>query len=326
MQQIKLNDSFLPFGLALICLAGGWGSNIYATQAMIMVIVAFCALFLVLRDWIVGTLGVFMAIWYTVLYTTKLAEPSIVAESLTLIGFGMVIYTIVRLGQTPVEVYYDMIIFIAVVLSILGIAGHLQGKPSVATLGNQNFLGAFLAISAFPCFRYRRWYYLILILTALWFCHSSTPIVALCFGLGYIVWKWKGAALSVIPGAAYFFLVGKDTLFTGERMTFWINAWEYLSAIWWTVLVGFGPGVPWNPGKGMLHSEYVNLLWNLGIIGLVIFGLYILRSLKSNNRILTAMFIVILVDGIGNHLMHTVPTAILAVMVMGLNDRNFIKE
>ena len=320
MQHIKLDDRFLPFGLAIICLAGGWGSNIYATQAMIMVIVAFCALFLSLRDWIVSAFGVFVAVWYTVLYSTQLVEPVIVANSSALIGFGMVIYSIVRLGSTSVDGYLDMIIAVALVLSILGIFGHSHGKPPVATLGNQNFLGAFLAISAFACFRKRRWYFLVLILPALWLCHSSTPIAAYCAGLGFYLWRWKGLAIAVIPGAAYFWLV--DVGFTGcDRVDFWRNAYEYLTASWWTVVVGFGPGIPWNPGKGMLHSEWVNLAWNLGIVGLVIAGLFFWRSLKSGNKILTAMIVAVLVDGLGNHLMHTIPTAILAVMAMGLNDR-----
>lgn len=323
MQQIKLDDRFLPFGLAIICLAGGWGANIYSTQAMIMVIVAFCALFLCLRDWIVGAYGVFMAIWYTVLYSTQLVEPVIVANSSALIGFGMVIYSIVRLGSTEIDGYLDVIIFIAVVLSILGIFGHLHGKPPVATLGNQNFLGAFLAISAFACFREKRWYFLSLILPALWICKSSTPIAAFCCGLGWYLWRWKGLALAVIPGAAYFLLLdgGANAKTVTLRMDFWRNAYEYLTASWWTVVVGFGPGIPWNPGKGMLHSEYVNLAWNLGIVGLVIAGLYFWRALKSGQRILTAIIVAVLVDGLGNHLMHTVPTAILTVMVIGLNDR-----
>jgi hypothetical protein len=248
-------------------------------------------------------------------------EPVIVANSSALIGFGMVIYSIVRLGSTSVDGYLDMIIAVALVLSILGIFGHSHGKPPVATLGNQNFLGAFLAISAFACFRKRRWYFLVLILPALWLCHSSTPIAAYCAGLGFYLWRWKGLALSVIPGAAYFYAIDNGSLLRIDRFVFWLNAWEYLTASWWTVVVGFGPGIPWNPGKGMLHSEWVNLAWNLGIVGLVIAGLYFLRSLKSGNKILTAMVIAVLVDGIGNHLMHTVPTAILSIMVMGLNDR-----
>jgi hypothetical protein len=323
MQHIKLNDRFLPFGLAIICLAGGWGPNIYATQAMIMVIVAFCALFLCLRDWTVGAMGVFMAVWYTVLYSTGLAEPAIIAESITLIGFGMVIYTITRLGKTSIDSYLDMIIAVAVVLSILGIFGHFTGMLVVATLGNQNFLGAFLAISAFACFRKRRWYFLVLILPALWICHSSTPIAAFFAGLGFYLLRWKGLAMAVIPGAAYFFLLdgGTHIVNGSARFDYWLNAWEYLTASWWTVVVGFGPGIPWNPGKGMLHSEWVNLAWNLGIVGLGLAGLYFWRALKYGNRILMAMIIAVLVDGLGNHLMHTVPTAILSIMVMGLNDR-----
>ena len=324
MQHIKLNDRFLPFGLAIICLAGGWGANIYATQAMVMVIVAFCAMFLSLRDWIVGSYGVFVAVWYAVLYSTQLAEPAIVAESITLIGFGMVVYSIVRLGSTSANGYLDMIIAVALVLSILGFFGHFHGKPAVATLGNQNFLGAFLAISAFACFRRNRWYWLCLILPVLWLCHSSAPIGAFCAGAGFYFWRWKGLALATIPGAAYFFLLDGGIGYVNggsARFDFWMNAWEYITASWWTVLVGFGPGIPWNPGKGMLHSEWVNLAWNLGFVGLVIAGLYFWRSLKSGNKILTAIIVAVLVDGLGNHLMHTVPTATLAVMAMGLNDR-----
>ena len=211
MQPIKFDDRFLPFGLAIICLAGGWGANIYATQAMIMVIVAFCGLFLALRDWVVGAFGAFVSVWYMVLYVTKLVEPAIIAESITLIGFGMVIYTIVRLGKSSVEAYLDTIVAVSVVLSILGIFGHFNGKPAVATLGNQNFLGAFMAISAFACFRRNRWYFLVLILPALWICHSSTPIAAFFAGLGFYLLRWKGLAMAVIPGAAYFFMVDGGT-------------------------------------------------------------------------------------------------------------------
>jgi len=182
----KLDDRFILAGLVLVCLASGWGSNIYATQAMIMVIVAFCALFLALGDHILSALGAYMATWYAVLYSTGLAAPAIVAESITLIGFGMIIYTLVRLGRTSTAAYLDAIIAVAVVLSILGLVGYSQGKTAVATLGNQNFLGAFLAVSALACFRAKRWPWLFLLLPGLWCCSSSTPIAAFCFGFGYL--------------------------------------------------------------------------------------------------------------------------------------------
>lgn len=318
---ITFNDYFLPAGLAIVCLAAGWGNNIYATQAMIMVIVAFCAFFLTLGDWRLSAIGAYLAIWYTVLYSTGLVAPAIIADSITSIGSGMIIYVIIRFGKAPITVYFNTIIAVAVVLSLLGIDSYLHGKAPVATLGNQNFLGAFLAISALACFTKKRFIWLAVILPGLWFCASSTPIAAFCIGLGFIVWKWKGAALACIPGAIYFFYFDGNTLLGNDRLSFWLNAWDYISASPWTIIFGFGPGVPWNPGQGMLHSEYVNIAWNLGLTGLLLSGLYLSRTFKSTNRILTAMLLAVLVDGIGNHLLHTIPTAILAVIIFALIDR-----
>lgn len=322
VSPLALNDRFLPAGLAIVCLCSGWGANIYATQAMILVIVAFCALCFSIGDWILSVLGAYMAIWYTVLYATGLAAPAIIAESITLFGYGLIIYILVRFGRTSTETYLDTITTAAVLLSILGLVGYFTGRPAVATLGNQNFLGAFLAVAALACFRKKRGPFLVLILPALWVCHTSTAVAAFCFGLGFIAWRWKGAVLSIIPGAVYFFFIDGHTFAEVERLAFWRNAWDYLSASWWTVIFGFGPGIPWNPGNGMLHSEPVNLFWNLGAAGVVLAALYIWRATRAeSDRCLTAMFLAVLVDGIGNHIFHTIPTAMLSIFVFALNDR-----
>lgn len=317
----KFDDYFLPVGFAIICLAAGWGTNIYATQAMIMVIVAFCAFFLSIGDLRLSAIGAYLAIWYTVLLSAGLVAPAIIADSITTIGFGMIVYVLVRFGKTSREAYLNTIIAVAVVLSLLGMDGYYHGKAAVATLGNQNFLGAFLAISALASFTKRRRIWLAVILPGLWFCHSSTPIAAFCVGLGFLIWRWKGAALAVIPGAIYFFYIDGNNLLGNERLSFWLNAWDYISASPWTIIFGFGPGVPWNPGQGMLHSEWVNLVWNLGLFGLILGSAYLWKAIKSTDRMLIAMLLAVLIDGIGNHLLHTIPTMMLAIIIFALNDR-----
>ena len=319
---ITLDDRFVPAVLALVCLASGWGSNIYQTQSFVMVIAAFCALGFILSDRIIAAVVVYLSIWYMALFAGTTTEPAVIASSLHLVTAALVVYAAVRLGTWGLDRHLDVILSVSCILAALGIVGYLTGRPAVATLGNQNFLGAFLAIGAFSAFRKKRARYLTLILPALWFCSSSTPIAAFCAGLGFYLWRWKGVSLGVILGALYFFTIDNGSLIHTDRVDFWLDAWTQVSASPWTLIFGMGPGVLWNPGVNMLHSEYAYLLWNLGGLGLLLAALYIRRAFRVvSDPILAAMLVAVLVDAIGNHLFHTVPTALLAVAVFALNDR-----
>jgi len=311
-------DYIVLAGLAAVAFAH-WGTNTFYTQALVMAVVALVALSFMSKDWLVGVMGAFIGAWFIALDFKGITN----AQVLLWIIAGMAAYVATRLGEAEKKVYLDGICIIATLLSAFGLIIYQVQGISVATLGNQNFLGAFLAISAFACFRRKRWYWLFLILPALWLCKSSTPIAAFCAGLGFYLWRWKGLALAVIPGAAYFFLVdgGWNIVNGTDRFDFWLDAIEKIGGSWSTMLFGVGPGIYWQIGDA-LHSEYVYTLWYLGVLGIVLLTLYIVRSfIRGKDRLLSAALIAILVDGIGNHLMHTAPTAMLAVIVFGLKDR-----
>lgn len=300
-----------------------WGTNTFYTQAFVMAVVALVALSFMSRDWLVGLMGAFIGAWFIALDIMGVAN----VQTLGWITAGMAVYVAVNLGSSERDVYLDGICIVATLLAAFGMVLYGIKGVAVATLGNQNFLGAFLAISAFACFRIRRWYFLALILPALWLCHSSTPIAAFCAGLGFYLWRWKGLALAVIPGAAYFFLLdgGTNVIHGTDRFDFWIDAIEKIGSSWSTILFGVGPGIYWQTGNA-LHSEYVYTGWYLGAIGLALLAFYIVRSfIYEKDRLLSATFIAILVDGIGNHLMHTAPTAMLAVIIFGLKDRELVR-
>ncbi len=330
---INLDDRFILAVLVFVCLCSGWGRNIYQTEAFILVIVAFAALALSIGDIVVGTIGVYMAIGYMALYTMQAVgiskvEPAVIASSLHIMTASLIVYIVVRFGKTVKEKYLSVICLISCFLSVLGIFGYLTERLAVATLGNQNFLGAFLSIGALACFDRRRWPGLLIILPGLWCTNTATAIAAFLAGLGYLAWRWKGVALCALPGAAYIHFVkgGYGSLVT--RASYWQDALERMSSSWHTLLFGMGPGIPWLPDySNTLHSAYAYIVWNLGFIGLAVVGLYIFRSFTiSRDERIVAMMISVCVDGIANYITGTVPTATLAATVFAMNDRNLFTE
>jgi hypothetical protein len=206
----------------------------------------------------------------------------------------------------------------------MGLVQVFIGKGSpVATLGNQNFFAAFIAISVVFFMRKRWWVFLPVVGLALACARTSTAIAAAFISCAFYFWGWKGAGLSIIPAILYYLLfkIPVHTLSLGTRLDYWMDALTKISNSWHTLLFGVGPGVYWQYGNE-LHSEPVSLLFNLGIIGLVIMAAYIITSFRRLcDRRLQAAFLAIIVDSFGNHPMHTAPTALLAIIIMGLVNR-----
>lgn len=324
---INLDDRFVLAVLALVCLGSGWGPNIYQTEGFVLVISVLGALAFSIPDRLVASFGAYLCVGYMTLFILQAfnitnTEPAVIANSLHISTVAMTVYILTRFGTTSEKRHLDAICAISCVLAVLGLAGAVRGREVVATLGNQNFLGAFLAIGAFSCIRPQRWGWLFLILPALWFCRTTAAIASFLAGLGFMAWRWKGLVLSAIPAVAYFLLIKRSSTSIMQRLDFWTDCWEKITSSWWTVIVGFGPGIPWRTDN-TLHSVYADILWNLGIIGLIFTAVYIRRSFRiAANRRIAAMITAACVDGIGNHLTQTIPTACLAAIIFALNDRN----
>ncbi len=310
-------------GLCVVSIAH-WGENIFNTQAFVMGCFALVALSLMTADVLVGAFGVYSASWLLWLQITRPDALLQYVDSMTWIMAGLAIYTAVRRGQAlkPVS-YLKVIALLATALSVLGLITYIGKGTAVAMLGNQNFLGAFLAISAIGCYELEKKWRLLLIpiLGCLIATKTATAIVAFLVGTGvYFLGNW-GLLVSVVPGAWYILFIkgGFGSLLI--RYGRWQDAIEKIVNNWNTVVFGVGPGILWKYGDA-LNSEYVYIAWNLGLLGLALAMLYILRSFKEvNNRTAFAMFITVLVDGISNHLMHTPPTGMLAVFVFAIKDR-----
>ena len=323
---ISKTDLIALAGLFLVALSA-YGQNAFLSQVVALMLIAFVGLALATGDWIIVLFSSYAATWFAWIYSSASAgaipiEAGTQAlETLALITAGLVLYFIVRKGTTPTDTYKDAICVLALFFAILGLMrwGFFDGHPA-ATLGNRNFLAAFLAVSA-PCFYRRRWWLgLPIIIGCLIACHTATAIAAFVISAGWFLWGWRGALLAAVPGALYFSVFKAPQTFF-YRLDYWTDSISKLSNSWHQILFGVGPGVLWQSGN-MLHSEYVYTLWYFGLFGLGIAALYTFRSFRTiGDRAIFASFLAILIDGAGNHIMHTAPTAYLAIVIMALKDR-----
>jgi hypothetical protein len=352
-----IDDRIAAFGLILVALTA-WGSNILGSQAYMMNCIGLAALAFMLipekkkeipfNKWvwelIVPFFGIYSACWFAYIQIAEsqkwMPDDSMVqsVDVLTLIMSGYVLYIIIKFGRASKVFWMNVICVLSIILSCIGILQYFKVAVATATLICTNYLAAFLAITTIFFFRgfslrfYKIWkikipysplgwwLFIPLVGFALYLTHTSTAIAAFCISLGFYAWGWKGAGLAIIPGVAYWLIFKMpDSLL--ERISFWTDAVQKLSGHWEKLVFGTGPSILWQTDN-MLHSEYFYLLWNFGLIGLIIAAFYIIRSCrKVTNRVLFASFLAVLVDGIGNHLLHTAPTAMLAIIIFALNDR-----
>jgi hypothetical protein len=277
-----------------------------------------------------STFGIYLACWLAYLLTCgfrNLIPEEILVQSLDgslFIIVGMAFYIAVRRSTTRIESYMNGICLLTLILSFIALIQYFlaHGDPG-ATLGNRNFYAAFMAITL-PMFFRKRWYKFIPVLVlGLIIAKTSTAIAAALIASAFFMWGWRGAGVAIIPAVTYYlvFKLPVHSVSLGARLDYWTDALGKMSNSWQTFLFGVGPGVYWQ-FQNELHSEPVYLLFNLGIIGLLIVAAYIFQSFrKSGDRRLQAAFLAVVIDSFGNHVMHTTPTALLAIIIFALKDR-----
>lgn len=321
----KVPESLIIAGLFLVCLTG-WGIDQYSSQAFVLVVVAFCSLAFVFRDKLLAAAGAYLACQYMFLFAAASfgvypGEVAVVAaDSLFFGGALLVIYAGIRYGGIPADKWMNWICILATVLAAIGLVQYWRVGSASATLGCTNYLAAFLAISG-PFFFRRKWWMLLgIVIPCLYATNTATAIAAFTMAVGFFFYGKLGMWAAFAYGLLYF-LIFKHPSSLFERFSYWIDAAGKLGGHVERLIFGVGPGILWQ-ADNMLHSEYAYAIWNFGIIGLIIGGLYAFRSVKLfSDRRITAAVIAILVDCFGNHLFHTAPTAFLAVAVFALNDR-----
>jgi len=243
--------------------------------------------------------------------------------------------------------------------------GHLVG-----TLGNRNYLAAFIAFSV-PMFAgwktidikgHKISPALVGIFVFLGFCLSPGTLAAI-IGMGFFLTHgkklWKrlvamsiASKIAIIFAVCYVYTTGNhlnefqalpgqlsEFLSTGKittdpfqgdvgRFAMWMMAISKLSAHWAMMVFGYGPGAYWGR-EYPIHGEYVSVLFQYGLIGLVIVLGYICSTgkflLKNGDKILATSFLIICLDCIGNFPMQIATTAFLIIIILGLIERERLK-
>ncbi len=225
--------------------------------------------------------------------------------------------TLAILQRMGFDIPYKLISLITPVERLLG------DYAPVGTLGNSNFLAAFLAISLPFFFRLGWWKYLPIILWGLMAANAGTANAAVIFGFSYFFWGKKGAGISVLLAGIYLAFIHRVPL-DSERFSWWLQAVAEISRSWQTILFGRGPGSSWlSPLPWVyeaIHNEYVSTLYQYGLIGLICLA-GVLKSLISQNRILLTALIIAAVNCMGNFPLHLAPSTVLIILIVGLIQR-----
>ena len=307
-----------------------WGPNVHYGHAYAFLISGMAAMALMMRNTILTAFVLYLSCWFAFLLSAgsrgivpvEITAQAVDSIMLTLAGVG--VYICARHSKGTISTYFNWICILVLVLVVMGLVQVFIGKGSpVATLGNQNFFAAFIAISTVFFIRKRWWVFLPVLALSLYVARTSTAIAAAFVSCAFYFWGWRGAVLSFIPAVMYYLLfkIPVHALSLGARLDYWTDALGKISNSWQTLLFGVGPGVYWQ-FQNELHSEPVYLIFNLGIIGLAIVAAYIFRSFtQCNDRRLQAALLAVVVDSFGNHVMHTAPTALLVIIILGLIDR-----
>lgn len=351
MVKKQINVIFLGLSVILIPLMI-MASDIHHSHVLGMITCGMIYLAMTIPDMFLRLFFLYASAWLLFIFGNvfvgrydKLIIPSSIDTSLFLVFYSVFFVGVMR-SKLSKEFFFNCICVAAIVQAVFGVFQFFSLDPvsyalsgivkvinpigletPVGTLGNPNFLGAFLVISL-PFFIRKYWSNLIpLILFAIFISGCKTAIlITVILAVFYFsnmikvknIYKTGMIFLVVIlTFGALLKYYGDSSLVI--RMSYWKDGLSQIFVSWETVLFGFGPGITWKLGD-QFHSEYMSIFFNWGVIGLFLVLAYMLNIYRGS-RLLFLSIITIAFNMIANHTFHTVPTAILSVMVCSLNER-----
>jgi hypothetical protein len=113
------------------------------------------------------------------------------------------------------------------------------------------------------------------------------------------------------------------------RFGMWIAACGKLFSSWTRLIFGFGPAANWGMPYS-LHSEYVTMFFEYGLVGLILLLGYVFSTarylIKSKNILLGSCFVIAFLDIMATFNMHIAPVAFLVIIICGLIEREKLGE
>jgi hypothetical protein len=293
---------------------------------------------------------VYVVVYQTWLFIDAIVNPSLFRAALSsgytqvLFMFaGAMIFHATSKSKVSVGIFYNIICIAALIqagiailqvtlidlvpitLSLIATAKSQALNIPVGTLGNQNYLAAFLAFSTVFFLR-RIWIFgLIPVCVALFISHTTSAVVPAVIGIGLFCILRYQLKLKLIAGVvllcalmALMYGLYDASIFVNDRFEIWGSALNQVLNN--NIIFGLGPGALWA-GNYPLHSEWVTLVHQFGLIGLILAGGYLV-TVSRKNIYLFSSFVIIVINMAGNAALHIPPTAFLACLVAGLMERD----
>ncbi len=319
-----------------------WGGNILQGQMNGFVFLSLFAAGLLMPSLWLKIIGLVATAWLGLAYAAAFVGTFPVVpfiDASLILFFGLTFFLFVFHMDISFDTYAGIICASVLIQASLGICQWLWFDPvstliayvvkvggetgfrtPVGTLGNPNFLGAYLAISL-PFFFRSKWKWCLpVIILGLCAANSSTAVIAAIFGTAYFLGGWMGFYIGVIPAVVYLMGFSGKAVLGNERIPFWMDAVQKVCHSPASFLFGFGQGTTWQIGN-QLHSQYAATLFSFGFVGLSCMIAYIVTVSRKNKTLFTA-FIILCINMIANHPLHVVTTAILAITIMALCERD----
>ena len=230
----------------------------------------------------------------------------------------------------------------------------------VGSLGNRNYLAAFVAYSLPMFIIWKPWLSLPFIAfifvmcpspatlagiigAAFWLAYSrgASPkriityiSVAVAIGVGFTTFYVLSTGYHLnefkeLPRQiSQFFSTGKvdSDMFRGDlgRFGMWFMALGHLISTPFGMILGFGPGSYWGRDYS-LHSEYMAVWFYFGLIGLFLLFGYIRETWKflwqKKNAVLLTSFLIMVVEIGANHSFEIATSGMMGVVILGLIER-----
>lgn len=325
-----------------------------------------------IKNRIISLFVSYLVLWqaFVLIYSMFHRVPRIVVlsatETVLYVTFGLFIYHAVTESKIKKETIYNVICIAAcfqltialtqfflhydpvvhfLKFAFAGRAIGLLGENTVTgTLGNNNFLAAYLAISLPFFFRKTGhfsfmgrdipfgWFYAVPVILFILYKSSTTSAVVPAIIASAWFFKDKltkrelylaigGAALVIIAYACF----QHTPFYENPRWKDWMSAIQQVSISPWTLIFGMGPGAGWGKGYPM-HNEWLQFFHQYGIIGAALMGAFAYRIFRVDlfiiqNKILFASMLVIVINMFGNYSLHLAPSAFLIILIAGLIER-----
>ena len=338
----------LPFGFL------SYGM-VHEGQHLAFVLAAVVVIGLLITNRLVSAFYFYLAVWmlFAMLYRLFFQLPPsvfpLLMNEVAFFAAGGICYIAVSRSKIGLETFYNAICAGAVVQSLMAISQSLGFDPVLwflrffvnadplldpttmtGSLGNPNFLAAYLAISL-PFFFRRKWCWFIPVLAVVLYCSKTTSaFVPAVIGVAYFYhefifrgpfrWHYIVGAVLVVVGVSLGYAIFNHTPFySNPRWSDWSDVLLIWSKSSFAVVFGMGPGAMWSKPYPM-HNEWLECLYQFGTIGFSLLAAYVVSIWRGNKMLFTA-FLIAAINIFGNYAIHLSPSAFLIIIVAGLIER-----